>query len=78
MNSVIFLDEGHIGIMLFLVLSPGQIDPRHQTINEQTKRVLVHIERLSLCPWLLVVVDIVQIDSFHPVTKIVLVYVAVA
>lgn len=60
-----------------MLLPSRQINPRHQTVNKQTERVLVHIEWLSLRSGLLIVLDVVQIYPLDAVAEIVLVYASV-
>ena len=77
-SVLVLLDEGHVGVVL-LVLCVGEVDPGEKTIEEQTERVLVHIERppLRLLSDLLVVLNVIEIDPLHPVAEVVLVDVGV-
>lgn len=65
-------------MLLRWLLGPRQVHPRQKAIDKQTKRVLVHVELLSLGPRLLVVLDIVEIDALDPVAEVILVDVRVA
>lgn len=76
-HSVVFFDKGHVGVILLLLLGPGQIDPRQQTINKETKWVLVHIQLLALWTRLLIILDIVQVYPLNSITEIIFVYVGV-
>lgn len=67
-------------LTLAFILGVWKIDPRKQTVEEKSERVLIHIENsaLRLLPNLLIVLDVVEIDAFDSVTKIVLIYVSIA
>lgn len=64
--------------MLLLLLGPGQVHPRKQTIYKETKWILIHIQLLALRTGLLIVLNIVQVYSLDSIAKIVLVDVRVA
>lgn len=66
-------------LTLPFILGVWKIDPRKQTVEEKSERVLIHIENsaLRLLSHLLIVLDVVEIDAFHSVTEIVLIYIAI-
>lgn len=64
-----------------LNLSIGDIYPRKQAVEKEGKRILIHINLLPL--WdlttsLLIVLNVVEIDSLDSITEVILIYVGVS
>lgn len=65
--SIIFLDVWLIWVKLIIVLR--EIHPRHQALNELHETISLEIHSVGVL-WLwdvLVVLDVVQVDSLHSV-----------
>lgn len=78
--SIVLLDEGHIWVIVLRLLRRGEVDPRQQTVQKQSKGILIHIYGLSLrlSHLLLVVLDIVQIYSLCPIAEVMSVYLGIS
>lgn len=79
---LVLFNEGHVGVMFgLLYLCVGDIHPREKAVQEERKRVLVHVDLLSLgdlTAGLLVVLNVIEVDSLDSIAEVIFVYVGVS